>query len=283
MPFFKPLDVSKEPNYTNDTNAVVTPDKIATGKQMYRLAKLHNSWGTMDFARELTLANMDPLDAITRKVADYWATQEERRLIAAANGILADNISEDNGDMALNISIDTGAPTDANLISAEAVLDARQTAGDHQMMFSSIAMHSVVFNRLNKLNLIDYIPDSQGVVNFPSYLGMTVVVDDSLAPKTTGDNPVYTTVLFATGAFGYGVGRSLVPSELERVPAIGNGGGEDVLHTRRNPLIHPQGFQFTSAAVLDNTATLAELADPLNWDRVMDRKNCGLAFLMTNG
>jgi len=284
MPFFKPLDVSAEPDYTSDDpTSFSTPDVITTGLQKYRLAKLHKSWSTMDFARELTLANMDPLAAITRKVGKFWATQEEKRLISASIGVMNDNVSSDAGDMVVNIYDDIATPLAANIISAEAVLDARQTAGDHQMMFTAVAMHSVTFTNLNKQNLIDFIPDARGEINFPTYLGMVVVVDDSLAPVTGTNSPSYTTVLYAPGAFGYGTGRMEVPSELDRVPSSGDGGGEDILHTRRNPLIHPAGFQFTSTTVASaTTATLAELELLANWTRVIDRKLTGIAYLVHN-
>lgn len=64
MPFFKPLDVSAEPDYTDDSDTNSTPDQITTGKQIYRLAKMHKSWGVRDFATELSLSTMDPLQAI---------------------------------------------------------------------------------------------------------------------------------------------------------------------------------------------------------------------------
>lgn len=284
MPFFKPLDVSAEPDYTDDDPTHLSvADKITTGTQKYRLAKLHKSWSTMDFARELTLRNMDPLAAITRKVAKYWATMEERRLIAAAIGIQADNAANDSGDMIVNIYNDAATPPASTIISAEAVLDARQTAGDHQSMFNAIAMHSVIFTNLNKQNLIDFIPDARGEIDFPTYLGMRVIVDDSLAATSGTNSPSYTTVIFASGAFGYGVGRMEVPSEIDRLPSHGYGGGEDILHTRRNPLIHPQGFEYTNTPASGTTSTLAELKAAASWSRVIDRKLIGMAFLVTNG
>lgn len=283
LPFYKPLDVATEPNYTSDiptTHAV--PDKITTGTQVCRLAKLHKSWGTMDFARELTLREMDPLNAISAKVGQYWATQEQRRLVAAAVGLLADNVITNNGDMVVDIFTDIAAPTGANIISAEALLDTRQTAGDSQVMFNTIAMHSVTFNTLNKQNLIAFVPDSQGIIDFPTYLNMSVIVDDQL-PTVMGTHAVsYTSIIFASGAFGYGAGRSKVPSELERVPSSGDGGGQYILHSRRNPLIHPFGFAFNSAGVV-NTATLAQLQAATAWSRVVnDRKSVGIAALIHN-
>ncbi len=283
MPFFKPLDTNAEPDYTNDDPAVTsTPDKITTGKQIYRLAKMHNSWSTMDFARELTVAGMDPLAAITRKVAKYWAIQEERRLVAAALGVLNDNAANDSGDMIHDIYTDVASPASTALPSAEALLDTKQTAGDHQGMFSAVAMHSVTFNALNKANLIDFIPNSDGRIDFPTYLNLAVVVDDNMPVIAGTNSPAYITAIFATSAFGYGQGRAEVPSEIERVASSGNGGGQDILHSRRNDIIHPTGFQFTSASVANETATIAELKNATNWDRVIDRKLCGLAFLKHN-
>ena len=284
MPFFKPLDVSAEPDYTSDDPASTsTPDKIITGTQKYRLAKMHKSWSTMDFAREVGLADMDPLQAIANKVAKYWAVQEEKRLVAGCIGVMEDNIANDSGDMVEDIYVDVATPASSSIISAEAIQDAKQTSGDHQFEYSAIAMHSVTFNTLNKANLIDFIPNSQGVVDFPTYLGLTVVVDDSLPVVAGTNSPAYTTILFAPGAFGYGTGRILKPSELERSASSGDGGGEDILHSRRNDIIHPAGMQFTSASVASGrTATIAELKLAANWDRVMTRKNISLAFLRHN-
>lgn len=283
IPFFKPLVTSAEPDYTTDDNtSFSTPLNTSTGKQIYRLAKMGRAWSTMDFAREVGLVGMDPLAAITRKVAKYWAVITEKRLIAAATGVMADNIANDSSDMVNAIYSDAATPAATTIISAEAILDTRQTAGDHQMMFSAIAMHSVTFNTLNKANLIDFIPDSRGEVNFPVYLGMSVVVDDSLTVTAGSNSPSYTTILFAPGAFGFGRGRAEVPSEMDRVPSSGDGGGEDILYTRQNPIIHPQGFQFISGSISGNTATLAELAAAAQWDRVIDRKLTGMAFLVHN-
>lgn len=282
MPFFTPL-ATTEPEYVDDDPAhLSTPAKISKAKMIYRLAKMHKSWSTMDVARELALA--DPLAAITAKIGGYWSTQEEKRIIQSALGILADNVANDNSDMLKSIATDdAGAITDAERISADAVLDAAQTMGDAKERLTAIAMHSVVYTKLQKQNLIDYIPTSDSKVSIPFYLGKQVVVDDSM-PAVAGVNRVtYTTILFAKGAFDYGMGRLLVPSETDRIPGAGYGGGQDVIHTRRSVIIHPQGLAFVSGNVAALSATLAELALAANWNRVMNRKNIGLAFLQTNG
>jgi hypothetical protein len=236
----------------------------------------------MDLAVDLALE--DPVQAITGRIGKYWATTEERRLIQSSLGVLADNVANDSGDMVVNIATDAaGAPTAAELISADALIDAEQTAGDHQGGFTAIAMHSVVYSNLRKQQLIDFVRDADNNTMFATYGGKRVVVDDSL-PAVPGTNRVtYTTVLFGSGAWIMGNGRVKTPSEMDRKPENGNGGGEELLYSRRAEIIHPLGFSFTSASVAGQSATLAELANAANWDRVWERKNVPLAYLQTNG
>lgn len=282
MPFFKPLSTTEEPDYTSDDpSSLAESNKIGTSKEIYRLAKMHRSYSTMDFARELGLVGMDPLSEIVNKVGAWWATQIEKRVISTVTGIIADNVANDSSDMVVDIYSDVASPAATNIISAEAVLDAKQTMGDHAEQLSAIAMHSVTYTNLQKANLIDFIPNSQGVVNIPTYLGYIVVVDDSLVVAAGTNSPSYTTLLFATGALRNGTGRMLVPSEIDRVPNAGDGGGQDILHTRRNEIIHPNGFQCTGTPA-GTSLTLAELEAATTWDRVVDRKNVGIAALIHN-
>lgn len=281
LPFYEPLSTSTDPDIMSDDPAVTaTPGDIASKKMIWYLAPLHRSWSTMNLARDLAL--QDPLSAIVNRVAAYWATANEKRLIASCNGIYADNDANDSDDMLIDIYSDIVTPLAANIISAEAVLDAAQTMGDHKEALTAIAMHSVTYTTLQKQNLIDYIPDARGEVTIPMYLGKRVIVDDSLTVTAGTNSPAYLTVLFAPGAFSMGYGRLLVPSEVERVENAGNGAGQDILHTRESIIIHPYGFQCLDAGIAGNGATLAELAAAACWDRVVARKQVGMAFLKHN-
>lgn len=282
LPFFKPLG-TEEPNYSDDDpNNKSTPNKITKGIMKYRLASQNQSWSTMDLAVDLALE--DPAMAITNRVGNYWATTNERRLIQSTMGILADNVANDSGDMVVNIATDAaGAPTDAELVSNDAILDAQQTAGDHQAGFAAIAMHSVVYSRLRKQQLITFVRDADNNTLFQTYGNLRVIVDDSMSAVAGTNRVTYTTVIFGNGAIAAGMGRTKVPSELYRNPDAGNGGGEEQLYSRRADIIHPLGFEFTSTAVAGQSATLAELSNAANWDRVWERKNIPICYLQTNG
>lgn len=285
LPNFNPL-TNDEPDYvTDDPSATSTPAKIDSGTQIYRLANQHKSWSTMDLARQLALS--DPLGAITNRIGNYWATNTQQRLVSASMGVLADNIANDSGDMVVDVSIAAGlSAVAANLIHAEAVIDTTATLGDAAGSVSAIAMHSVPYTTLRKLDLIDFIRDSEGKPSIPTYLGLRVVVDDKLSVVAGGtDGFVYTSVLFGQGAFGYGNSSPLQPSELEREASAGNGGGQDILHYRNNEIIHPQGFSFLSSGIAQGvSATRTQLEAAAQWDRIYtERKNVPLAFLKTNG
>lgn len=282
MPFFKPLGTA-EPNYgSDDPNSNSTAKNVTSAQMDWRLCSQNDSWSTMDLAVELAL--QDPSGAITGRIGQFWATTNERRLIQSMVGVLADNVANDSGDMVVDIATDAvGAPVAAELISADAIIDAEQTSGDHQAGFGVIAMHSVPYSRLRKQQLIDFVRDADNNTLFATYGGKRVVVDDSL-PAVSGSNRItYTSIIFGVGSVAMGEGRVENPSEMDRLPSAGNGAGQTVIHSRRADIIHPLGFSFTSNSVAGQSATLAELATATNWDRVWERKNVPFAFLKTNG
>jgi hypothetical protein len=207
------------------------------------------------------------------------------RLLACAEGIQADNVANDSSDMVNDIAIEDGtSATAGNLIGRSAVVEAAFTLGDSFGQTGVIALHSAVYKRLVNLDDIDFVKDSTGTLDIPTYLGKRVVVDDSMPVIAGGTSGFkYTSILFGAGAFGYGEGSPAVPVEVDRDPAKGVGSGLETLWERKTWLIHPSGFNFTSASVASESATLAELRTASNWSRVFDRKSIPMAFLVTNG
>lgn len=292
LPFFAGLgmpqtDGTNEPNYVTDDPAVKSvPNKISGAKMIWRKAMMHQSWSTMDLARELAL--QDPLAAITNRIGAYWATNNQLRLIRSAMGVLADNVANDGGDMVYSVATDAvGAPAAAELVGPDQVITAKATLGDAAGALVAIAMHSVVHSELQRQNVIVTVTEkgpSGSDITFETYLGYRIVVDDAM-PAVAGVNRItYTTILFSAGSFAQGTGTPTTPSELDRDPNAGDGGGQDIIHSRGTEIIHPAGFAFESAAVAGESATFAELGNALNWNRVYaERKNIGMAFLQTNG
>ena len=85
--------------------------------------------------------------------------------------------------------------------------------------------------------------------------------------------------MFGRGAVALGVGTPKTPFAIHRDEAAGNGGGEEIVHSRLEWIIHPQGFSFG----LEETPTLAQLETASNWTRQYERKRIALAALITQG
>lgn len=262
---------NEEANIVNDDpDDEAVPKKIGSTSYKVRKAYLHQSWSAMNLASEL--AGDNALARIQSRVEAYWSRQLQRRLIATLNGVLADNIANDSGDM---------LHTASGAFGAAAVIDAAATLGDAMRDLRAIAMHSDTYTVALKNDLIATIPDSRGGF-IQTFRGMAVIVDDMVTvDRTDPDAPLYTSVLFGPGAIGYGITepRIAAGTEIENRPAAGNGGGQQVLHSRQNVAVHPAGFSFTDASVADESPSLAELTLATNWDRLAPRKHVPLAFL----
>lgn len=288
VPIWDDLDASVEPNLSDDTDTKATPGKVGTRKLQARNAYLNKGYGSADLARELAKAtpgNGDPMTRIKNRFGTYWMHQFQYRVIAAARGILADNIANDGGDMIHNIALETTVGVGAaNKISADAVVEACFTMGDQFNSLAVIAVHSVVYKELVKQQLIEQFRDADGKLLYETYLGRRVVVDDGLpviAGTTSGLK--YLSILFGAGSFGYGEGTPTLPTEIERLASSGNGGGLENIWERKTWMIHAAGMDWKEASVAGQSATLAELRNAANWDRKFARKNVKLAFLQTNG
>lgn len=271
VPFWGDLANDEADIISDDPTEHSTPHKIGSGKQNVRKSFLHNSWSAMNLASEL--AGSNALERIESRVAAYWSRQMQRRLIATLNGILADNVANDSGDMVVDISDETG---DAAKFSATAVIDTAGTLGDAMRDLVAIGMHSDTYKAALKNNLIETVQQSAGGF-IQTFRGLGIVVDDAM-PVDTG---VYTTVLFGRGAVGYGTSapRVAAGTSVETIESAGNGGGQEILHSRLNVSIHPAGFSWKEATVAADSPSIAELALAANWDRIIERKAVQLAFL----
>ncbi len=269
-----------EPNISSDDpSEKSTPKKITGGKNKAVRQSLNQSWSSMDLTN--TYLGLDITTAITNQIGDYWNTQENKRLLASLKGIIAADLATGSPVMTIDVTGKTGADA---LFNAEAFIDAQTTMGDMASSLTAVAVHSTVYATMKKLNLIDFIPASEGRVEIPTYQGLTVIQDDAMTyvPAVTGDSPSpakYYTYLFGRGAVALGVGTPKTPFAIHRDEAAGNGGGEEIVHSRLEWIIHPQGFSFG----LEETPTLAQLETASNWTRQYERKRIALAALITQG
>jgi hypothetical protein len=275
VPFWNDLANTEGNIATDNPSDVATPLNVTASKMRAIRQFRTQGWSDADLVAEL--AGSDPMVRISSRVGAYWARQFQTTLVKTLQGVLADNVANDSGDMVKDITGNTGADA---MVSANAILDAAQTMGDASDQLKLLVMHSVVYTNLAKQNLIDFIPNSDGSVRFATYLGYPIIKDDGVLTAVSGSDVHYWTYLLGEGAIGFAESPPNVPVETFRYPDQGNGSGVEVLWTRRQFAMHPYGFDWLAGSVAGQFPTNAEIAAAANWDRKFpERKQIPIAAI----
>lgn len=284
MPFWN--DISGSSNVSSDDPAqTATPNKVTQGQDFARKIRRNNGWQAANLVASI-LGGDDPLDIVANRIAAYWVREEETVLTFTLNGIFGAATMSGN---VLAVASEAGATTPVNM-------DATVSGNAHALLGASgvnlvgVMMHSRVYWNLRAAGAITYKKDPQDIpdLTMPFWDGKRVIVSDAV-PKVAGATSgfKYTSYFFADGALGYaeatGGGGPKKPVELESSASAGNGEGVETVWYRRHWVMHPRGVKFTSAAVVGESPTNAELATATNWIRVYDPTNVRIVAVTTNG
>lgn len=281
MPFWKDLTATRQ---LLSDSASLTVNKITADKDIARIHNDAQTWGANHLAE--ALSGDDPMGAIAQLVAEYWARTDEGLLVSCLKGVFA--AASMSGNL-LGIHSESVAGQSATTrLNGSTFVDATAKLGDRGDRLTAVAMHSATEAALRKLDLIDFIPDSEGKAQIRTFQGRRVVVDDNLPTRAgTTDGTVYTTYLFGAGAFARGAapldtplqgGFGTVGVELYRDPLASDSG----LINRRRYILHPRGVKFNSASVAGDSPTNAELEMGANWTRVWENKNVRIVAVTHN-
>lgn len=264
--------------YVASQNKNSTPKKTTAAKEVCVRLSRNQSWMASDLAADL--AGADPMNSIASRVADYWTRRHQAAFVATMNGVFAQD-AKVTKDMSIDISAVTAAG--GAVFSASAFIDALTTMGDSADKLKMVMVHSVVYARMQKNNLITFIPDARGEVVIPTFLTRQVIVDDGVPFDAT--KGTFETWLFGAGAVRAGVGSPKTPTETARLPDSGNGGGGEALYNRVEWVLHPTGYAVAVVANgggPSNANTAGNLAHADTWKRVYkERKQIPMARLIT--
>jgi len=272
---------------TDNPASSSTPQKIQTSQEIAVRLSRNQSWSAMDLAQ--ALAGSDPMAAIGNRVGYYWARRLQAGVIAYVTGLFADNAAAASGtdthtqdDMTNDVS---GASYVAGVtdFTAAAFIDALATMNESEMDLGAVFVHPTVYARMRKNNLIDFIPDAvnPNAQAVPTFLGRRVIQDRALPVSST----IYESWILGQGACRWGVGTPRVPTEVDRTPAAGDGGGQETLYNRVEWLIHAPGHAYIGTSPSggpSNAATTNNLADAASWSRIWpEREQIKIARLIT--
>ena len=260
-------------------------NKITSDKDIARIHNDAQAWSVNHLAK--VISGDDPMQAIVDLVAEYWARTDEGLVVSCLKGIFA--AASMAGNKLAIASESIAGQSAATRLNGSTFVDACAKLGDVSDRLTAVAMHSATEAALRKLDLIDFIPDSEGKPMLRTFQGRKVVVDDNLPTRAgTTDGTVYTTYLFGQGAFGKGAspldgtplqgGTGTQGVEVARVPLD----SDTVIINRRRYILHPRGVKFTSASVAADSPTNAELETAANWVRVYENKNVRIVAVTHN-
>jgi len=267
MPFWN--DLTGDPELMKDTGDTV-PGKITANKDVAKKMAWTKSFGVN--ALSSLLSGSDPMKAIADLFAAYWGREYQKIMLATLDGVFA------AASMAEKIHDITALAGDLALISGRTFIDATQKMGDAKDLLTGVMFHSAVEAYLAKNDLIQYKEDSTGKIRVKTFMGKTVIVDDSLAfDSATGAAESY---LFGEGAIAWGNGSHPDVEETEKVRKGESLAGENILVNRRLSILHPRGVKWTDASVVDEFPSMAELATGTNWTRCYEPKKIRIVKFM---
>lgn len=281
-------------NYPDDSDTAITANALGDGSFSMHKNGPNTAFGEKDIIRLFGFLD-DPLGVVVNRLNSFWGRYLDQYALAQIDGVIADNIANDGGDMVNNISDATSPADDTNSIDADAIIDTLATSGDAYEDYNAMSIHSKVMARLRKQNLIDVVPASDGSTKFYFYQDLRVIVSDNNRVDTSGDNPVYQTIFMGPNIMGTGFSdNGIIPIEIDRDARSGKGAGETVLISRNQFALHPLGFSWTDNTVTGSVTAdasdspiypnMADNALAVNWDRIVtDRKQVKIAVLKSNG
>lgn len=260
MPFWNDLG-DEESQVMKDTGDM-SVEKITTAQDMARKQARTQAWGANGLSA--LLSGDDPMGAIGKRVAAYWARDMQATLLSTLKGVFT------GATMADKIHDVSARDGDAGTINARTFVDATQLMGDAKNLLTGVMMHSAVESELVKQDLIEYVPQSEQGKSIAYFLGKRVIVDDSMPFETaTGVSEVY---IFGQGAIALGNGShpNIVETEVARNALAYS--GEETLINRKIFVLHPRGVAWQEGGVASQFPTNAELSAGARWKRVFEPK-----------
>lgn len=270
FPYFGRISADVEPNYSNDVyEDIAVPRKVDTDYLRARVAFLNEAWSTMDLVQEIT--GINPLQRVAGLLDNYWREEAELRLLATLKGLYADSAAD------MNVSVGAAASV------YDGILDGLATLGDNFGAIAGYVVDSRTYFRGVKEGIAEKSIDRTANISRGVFYGLPAIISDKAMRDGTGNSVI---TLLGRNAIAYGMALPNVPLAYEREEARGNGGGTEALWTRRNMIVHPMGYDFTSTSITGNgTETTArsagwtDLANATNWTRKAARKQVPIAFV----
>ncbi len=245
VPFLNPLDASIEENVASpDESIMADVHGITGGNQKAHLNFKDQVWGANRLLS--TLRGVDLMAEIAARDERY---KIERRKVRVATILTALSVTA-----GADYTIDGGT----EVASADLLIDGKGLYGDAAGKARTAVMHSTQYRYLQKAQL-GFVAPADSNTLFGTIHGLDIVVSDNM--------PVTLIAIVAGEAFSYGranLGKYAMSYESSERAA--RGWGTDILVSREQDILHPQGFEFVGTLDPKNASpTIAELKNGNDW------------------
>jgi len=263
IPFFHELSANDE---VLTEGTALTINNITAARDIAAVHVRSVAFAATDLSK--LFSGADPIAAMRVQLGNFWATKMTDVVLNTLKGIfgvtdLADANQLDNS---------------ANSLTGDVMSDAMFLLGDKSAKITALAMHSKVFAKLKKLDLIDTVQPSALSPAYNTYMTKRIIMDDAIEPISgTGATAVYPIYLFGAGALAYNENGTLATYEQDRDILK----KEDVFTSTRTFTMHPRGVKWTGTPADGETPSNAELATAANWALVENPKNVAIARVIT--
>lgn len=275
VPFFKPINpvetiIQSNATWGGDgvTKGYLNPQKITAGDQIMTILHRGFSYAADDLSKMGTGA--DPMAAIRGYLTKAINKLRTSALMAQLEGLFDTALASQVYDVS---SATTAGLSDACYLSAAAVIGGRNKLGERGDELTILACHSAVYNYLLQVGALTFSTSALSTggaitwggggvglnsVDVAYFMGLRVVVDDMLAPDTTGEEDVYPVYLMTNGAIAEGVQQELRVAADRNILSL-----QDVMAVDYHYGFHVNGTKWAAAGDNpDNTG----LATAGNWE-----------------
>jgi len=244
----------------------LTPKKVDEDPEYGVVVRRGIAYEILDTASLTTLG--DPNKHVANKIANLAGRTADYSLISVAVGATPAANTHD-------IAVASGSQV---YFSAEHCIDAMAKVGDEMDNLALIIMHSTVYARCVKNDLIDFEKPSEGPGRIPYFQGRRVIVSDRCPVDTTTPNYYeYSTFLVANGALLLDYQRNLLVEFDRDVLAQ-----SDIIAASMHYIAHLVGMSWDTSGGGGKPAEAA-LRTTSNWSLAADdEKAVGCVKLITN-
>jgi hypothetical protein len=250
-----------ESNISNDdpTDHAV-PMKMDT--KLWNATRQHRNVGVSGMNLVQDFAGMDPIAALSSRIANYRNNDEVALFFAVLDGITKATDTETKKIV---------KTMDAALDVAQLLKAVQSAKGDNRGAVTAVGMSSGNRLILQLANLIEYRAGSEQITDFGRIAGLNIIEDDRFEDRIVG---------MGAGLFHYSVApQSRKPVAVESDESAGHGSGQDTVWFRWKQIIHPMGFDYTGTFDSKGGPSFADLRKAGAYTLKTDPKKVPLVIL----